>query len=176
MTLREQTHMRREIEEILGIVASFLDRSGPVLDATAAALRTRNPALVARVARGSSDHVCAYLEYAIELTLGLPVVSIGLSIASIYGKDLKLANSATITISQSGKSPDIVGIAQSARRSGAISIAITNTAGSPLANASDFTIDLHADVEQGVAATLRDGRSSLDRPLKRRCGPACCRQ
>lgn len=153
MNLSEPTHMRREIEEIPALVANFLDRSGPVLDATAAVLRARDPGLVATVARGSSDHACAYLKYAIELTLGLPVASIGPSIASIYGKDLKLANSATIAVSQSGKSPDIVGMAESARRSGAISIAITNTAGSPLAAASDFTIDLHAGVEQSVAAT-----------------------
>ena len=153
MTLTNQTHMRREVEAIPGVVASFLDKSGPVLDAAAAALRERDPLLVATVARGSSDHACAYLKYAIELTLGLPVASIGPSIASIYGKDLKLARSAAIAISQSGKSPDIVGMAQSARRSGAISIAITNTAGSPLAEASDFTIDLHAGIEQSVAAT-----------------------
>lgn len=153
MTKPEQTHMRREIGEIPGVVARFLDRTGPVLDAAAAALRDRDPALVATVARGSSDHACAYLKYAIELTLGLPVASIGPSIASIYGKDLKLANSAAIAISQSGKSPDIVGMAESARRAGAISIAITNTADSPLAAASDFTIDLHAGVEQSVAAT-----------------------
>ena len=153
MTMPDQTHMRREISEIPGVVANFLDKSGPVLDAAAAALRQRDPSLVATVARGSSDHASAYLKYAIELTLGLPVASIGPSIASIYGKDLKLANSAAIAISQSGKSPDIVGMAESARRSGAISIAITNTAGSPLAAASDFTIDLHAGVEQSVAAT-----------------------
>lgn len=153
MTLPNQTHMRREIDAIPAIVANFLDQSGPVLDAAASALRQRDPALVATVARGSSDHAAAYLKYAIELTLGLPVASIGPSIASIYGKDLKLGQAATIAISQSGKSPDIVGMTQSARRSGATTIAITNTAGSPLAEASDFTIDLHAGVEQSVAAT-----------------------
>lgn len=153
MTLTNQTHMRREVDEIPGVVATFLDKSAPMLDAAAAALRDRDPLMVATVARGSSDHACSYLKYAIELTLGLPVASIGPSIASIYGKDLKLARSAAIAISQSGKSPDIVGMAQSARRSGAISIAITNTADSPLAEASDFTIDLHAGVEQSVAAT-----------------------
>jgi len=153
VTLPSQTHMRQEVEAIPGVVANFLDKSGDVLDAAAAALRQRDPNMVATVARGSSDHACSYLKYAIELTLGLPVASIGPSIASIYGKDLKLANSAAIAISQSGKSPDIVGMAQSARRSGAISIAITNTAGSPLADASDFTVDLHAGVEKSVAAT-----------------------
>lgn len=151
--MTEQTHMRREIEEIPAVVATFLERSGPVLDAIAAALREKDPLLVATVARGSSDHASAYLKYAIELTLGLPVASIGPSIASIYGKELRLDRAATIAISQSGKSPDIVGMAQSARRSGATAIAITNTAGSPLAEVSDFTIDLHAGVEQSVAAT-----------------------
>ena len=151
--MTNQTHMRREVEEIPAVVATFLDKSGPVLDAAAAALRDRDPMMVATVARGSSDHACSYLKYAIELTLGLPVASIGPSIASIYGKDLKLARSAAIAISQSGKSPDIVGMAESARRSGALSIAITNTPDSPLAAVSDFTIDLHAGVERSVAAT-----------------------
>lgn len=153
MTPGNQTFMRQEVEAIPGVVANFLASSGAVLDGAAATLRERNPALVVTVARGSSDHACSYLKYAIELTLGLPVASIGPSIASIYGKDLKLGGAAAIAISQSGKSPDIVGMTQSARRSGATTIAITNTSGSPLADASDFTIDLHAGVEKSVAAT-----------------------
>jgi glucosamine--fructose-6-phosphate aminotransferase (isomerizing) len=145
--------MRREVEAIPSVVANFLDKSGAVLDATAAALRERNPAVLTTIARGSSDHACSYLKYAIELTLGLPVASIGPSIASIYGKDLKLDRAASISISQSGKSPDIVGMTQSVRRSGALAIAITNTPGSPLDDAADFTIDLQAGLEQSVAAT-----------------------
>ncbi|HEV7346339.1 MAG TPA: SIS domain-containing protein [Devosia sp.] len=148
-----QTFMRQEVEAIPGVVANFLDQSGSALDAAAAELRKRSPALVATVARGSSDHACSYLKYAIELTLGLPVASIGPSVASIYGRDLKLDGAATIAISQSGKSPDIVGMTQSARRSGATTIAVTNTADSPLAEASDFTIDLRAGPEKSVAAT-----------------------
>jgi glucosamine--fructose-6-phosphate aminotransferase (isomerizing) len=153
VTVTNQTFMRQEVEAIPGVVANFLTQSESALDAAAAALRKRDPLLVATIARGSSDHACTYLKYAIELTLGLPVASIGPSIASIYGKDLRLDRAATIAISQSGKSPDIVGMAQSARRSGATTIAITNTAGSPLAEASDFTIHLEAGLEKSVAAT-----------------------
>lgn len=148
-----QTHMRREIDEIPQVVQTFLAASGPVLDEAARRLREVDPALVVTVARGSSDHAATYLKYAIELTLGLPVASVGPSIASIYGRDLKLTRAAAIAISQSGKSPDIVGMAQSVRRSGATTIAITNTAGSPLAKVSDFTVDLHAGLEKSVAAT-----------------------
>ena len=151
--MTSQTHMRREIEQIPAVIANMLDRSGPVLDSAATALRDLDPAVVSTIARGSSDHACSYLKYAIELTLGLPVASIGPSIASIYGRDLKLGRAASLSISQSGKSPDIVGMTQSAKRSGALAIAITNTPGSPLDEAADFTIDLHAGAELSVAAT-----------------------
>ncbi|UYN99931.1 MAG: SIS domain-containing protein [Devosia sp.] len=151
--MTDQTHMRREINEIPDVVAGFLSNSATVLDAAAKRLQDVDPRLVATVARGSSDHASTYLKYAIELVLGLPVASVGPSIASIYGRDLKLDRAAAIAVSQSGKSPDIVGMAQSVRRSGAVTIAITNTAGSPLDQASDFTIDLQAGVEKSVAAT-----------------------
>jgi len=151
--MSNETFMRREVNEIPEVVSRFLSESAGTLDAAASRLRAQDPAVVVTVARGSSDHACSYLKYAIELTLGLPVASIGPSIASIYGKDLRLPNAAAIAISQSGKSPDIVGMAESVRRSGATTIAITNTAGSPLAAASDFTVDLHAGLEKSVAAT-----------------------
>ena len=64
--------------------------------------------MVATIARGSSDHAASFLKYAIELTAGVPVASIGPSIISIYGRELKLDDCAAIAISQSGKSPDIV--------------------------------------------------------------------
>ena len=151
--MTEQTFMRQEVDQIPQVVAGFLKASAGPLDDAAARLRALDPALVVTVARGSSDHASAYLKYAIELTMGVPVASVGPSIASIYGRDLKLGKAAAIAISQSGKSPDIVGMAQSARRSGATTIAITNTPDSPLAGASDVTIDLHAGLEKSVAAT-----------------------
>jgi glucosamine--fructose-6-phosphate aminotransferase (isomerizing) len=147
------THMRREIEEIPAAVANFLNGSAGVVSEAAAALRAKQPLVVTTVARGSSDHAASYLKYAIELTLGLPVASVGPSVASIYGASLKLDRAAAIAISQSGKSPDIVGMAAAARKGGATAIAITNTAGSPLAETADFTIDLLAGVERSVAAT-----------------------
>lgn len=151
--MTEKTFMRQEVDQIPEVVAGFLSASAASLDDAAARLRDLDPALVVTVARGSSDHASAYLKYAIELSMGVPVASVGPSIASIYGRDLKLGKAAAIAISQSGKSPDIVGMAQSARRSGATTIAITNTAGSPLAEASDVTINLHAGLEKSVAAT-----------------------
>jgi glucosamine--fructose-6-phosphate aminotransferase (isomerizing) len=148
-----RSHMRREVEEIPSAVARLLDTQKQQLAAAAAALRTADPVMIATIARGSSDHAAAFLKYAIELTAGIPVASIGPSIASVYGRDIALKGCAAVAISQSGKSPDIVAMAQSAKDSGATVIALTNTAGSPLADASTITIDLAAGEEKSVAAT-----------------------
>ena len=147
------TYMRMEIDEIPDAAQRLLDGSADSLAEAGQRLRQKQPVMVATIARGSSDHAAAFLKYAIELTAGVPVASIGPSIMSVYGRELKLDGCAAISISQSGKSPDIVAMAQSARRNGALSIALTNTAGSPLAESADIAIDLVAGKEQSVAAT-----------------------
>jgi len=147
------TYMRMEIEEIPDAARRLLDDSAAGLAEAGERLKRLQPVMVATIARGSSDHAAAFLKYAIELTAGVPVASIGPSIMSIYGRELRLDGCAAIAISQSGKSPDIVAMAQSARRNGALSIALTNTAGSPLAESADISIDLAAGKEQSVAAT-----------------------
>ncbi len=147
------THMRREVLEIPEAAQRLLDASDGALAAAGRQLRDLSPTVITTVARGSSDHAAAFLKYAIELTAGVPVASLGPSIASIYGAKLKLKGAACLTISQSGKSPDIVAMAETARAGGALTIAITNTAGSPLAEASDHAIDILAGVEKSVAAT-----------------------
>jgi glucosamine--fructose-6-phosphate aminotransferase (isomerizing) len=151
--MTEPTLMRQEIEEIPEAAGRFLSQSESVLASAGQALKRKNPAVVVTIARGSSDHAANFLKYAIELTAGVPVASVGPSIMSIYGRELKLDRAAAIGISQSGKSPDIVAMAEAARQGGALTFAITNTTGSPLANAADFTIDLKAGAEKSVAAT-----------------------
>ncbi|WP_429097680.1 SIS domain-containing protein [Aminobacter sp. BE322] len=145
--------MRREIAEIPEATARLLEGSAKELAETGLHLKRAQPRFVTTVARGSSDHAASFLKYAIELTAGLPVASIGPSISSIYGAKLKLADSACLAISQSGKSPDIVAMAEGARAGGALTVALTNTAGSPLAVASEHAIDIRAGVEKSVAAT-----------------------
>ena len=155
------TFMRREIEEIPQAAARLLEKSGPVLAEAGREIRARDPDFVVTVARGSSDHAATFLKYAVELTAGLAVASIGPSVASIYGAKLRLDRSVCLAISQSGKSPDIVAMAESARKRGALAIALTNTADSPLAGASDFAIDILAGPERSVAATKSFVNSAL---------------
>ncbi|WP_420396380.1 SIS domain-containing protein [Nioella sp.] len=149
----QSTQMRREILEIPQVVARLVAEKSAGIAAIADAARAADPRFVVTVARGSSDHVCTFLKYAIELELGLPVASIGPSVASIYGADLKLAGGLCLSVSQSGKSPDIVSMAKGAGKGGALTVAITNDPASPLAQASAHTIDIFAGPERSVAAT-----------------------
>lgn len=147
------THMRREINEIPEAASRLLSGSAQALREAGAALRAKDPAFLITIARGSSDHAAHFLKYAIEQTAGRAVASVGPSLASIYGRSLKLDQAAAISVSQSGKSPDIVALARSARESGALTVSLTNTQPSPLAEASTHPIDIQAGPELAVAAT-----------------------
>jgi len=147
------THMADEIAEIPAAAARFLQRNAATLIRIGAVMRAMDPALVVTVARGSSDHAATYLKYAVELTTGVPVASVGPSVTSVYGRSLRLEHAVCVAISQSGRSPDIGAMLTSARASGAVSIAITNDPDSPLAQVADHCLPLFAGVEASVAAT-----------------------
>ncbi|RLJ51512.1 glutamine--fructose-6-phosphate transaminase [Litoreibacter meonggei] len=151
--ITSQTQMRREVLEIPVAVDRLLHKGGDDIRRAADAMRARTPSYMVTVARGSSDHVATYLKYASELLTGTPIASIGPSIASIYGRKLNLDGSVCLSVSQSGKSPDIVEMARMARNGGALSIAMTNHPDSPLAQVADHTLNLHAGEELSVAAT-----------------------
>jgi glucosamine--fructose-6-phosphate aminotransferase (isomerizing) len=145
--------MAREIAEIPEAARRFLSLSGSSAARAAAAMRTADPALVVTVARGSSDHAATYLKYAVELLAGVPVASVGPSVASIYRRPLRLGRAVCVGISQSGESPDIVEMMRAAAVGGALTVAVTNHGESPLAKASAHTLALHSGPERSVAAT-----------------------
>lgn len=147
------SHMRREIREIPDAVETLLQSGRANMNAAAEALAARDPAFMISVARGSSDHAATFFKYASELMCGVPVASVGPSVASIYGRRLNLAGSACLAVSQSGKSPDIVAMARMAAEEGALTFALTNHTDSDLARVSHHALDLHAGTEQSVAAT-----------------------
>ncbi len=148
-----QSHMAREVAEIPEAARRFQSQSAGAVAKAAAAMRSADPDLIVTVARGSSDHAATYLKYAVELQAGVPVASVGPSVASIYRRPLKMGRAACIGISQSGQSPDTVDMMRAAGAGGALTLAITNHADSPLAQASAHCLALQAGVEQSVAAT-----------------------
>ncbi|WP_182084209.1 SIS domain-containing protein [Aureimonas sp. ME7] len=145
--------MAREIDEIPDAVRRFLSGSGAAVEAAGRRLAALSPAVVATVARGSSDHAATYFQYAAEIVTGRPVASLGPSVVSVYGARLRLEGQAALAISQSGQSPDIVALLRAARTGGAETIAIVNAEGSPLLEAAHWQVPLEAGPERSVAAT-----------------------
>ena len=149
----EPSRMALEVAETGAALARQLAANAPATAAIAALLRMRDPRLVITIARGSSDHAALYLAYLIEIALGVPCASIGPSIASLYHAPLRLDGALAITISQSGRSPDIVALQMAARRAGALTLALVNEVDSPVARGAECLLPLHAGPEQSVAAT-----------------------
>ncbi|MET1415505.1 SIS domain-containing protein [Roseibium sp. HPY-6] len=145
------THMRREIEEIPSAVRRVLSEAHP--RAREIAEKAGAPVFLASVARGSSDHAAMFLKYASEIYLGLAMASLGPSVSSVYKSQVQLEKALLIAISQSGASPDILSVVESAKEQGAVTVGLTNTADSPLARLCTSTLDICAGPEKSVAAT-----------------------
>jgi glucosamine--fructose-6-phosphate aminotransferase (isomerizing) len=145
--------MRSEIDETGDALARQLSANGPQMQKIGERVRALAPPLVATIARGSSDHCALYLKYLVEIELGVPCASMGPSIASLYHVPLRLGGSVAVSISQSGRSPDIVEMQRAARRGGALTIAFVNEVASPLASEAEALVPLWTGREQSVAAT-----------------------
>lgn len=157
----QSTQMRREVVEIPQAVERLLSGGGEAVRRAGREIAARDPAFFVTVARGSSDHACTYFKYAAELLAGLPVASVGPSVASVYKAKLRVSGAVCLSVSQSGRSPDIVDLTQAARAGGAYTVAVTNDAASPLARAAEATLDIHAGPELSVAATKTFVTSAL---------------
>lgn len=149
----KSTMMAQEVREIPGAVDRLLSNGAADVKAAANLARECDPNQLLSVARGSSDHACTFLKYVSELVLRRPMASVGPSVKSIYGTDLKADGMLCISVSQSGQSPDIVQMTESLGTSGALTVAITNNTESPLANVAKATLPIHAGPELSVAAT-----------------------
>lgn len=148
-----ETQMLREVREIPSIVERLVGPEAALYREEGERLRREPPRFVVSCARGSSDQAVTYFKYLLEPRVGIPVASIGPSIASVYGAKLRLDDSILLTVSQSGGSPDLVSLQEKARDGGARAIALLNVADSPVGRAADTVLPMSAGPEQAVAAT-----------------------
>ncbi|ONI81761.1 glucosamine-6-phosphate deaminase [Saccharothrix sp. ALI-22-I] len=145
-------HMAAEIGQQPGIFADLLARRAEIA-AVASAIAARRPRFVLLAARGSSDHAALYAKYLTEVLLELPAGLVSPSTTTLYGAQPDLRDVLVVSVSQSGGSPDLLEVTESARARGALTVAVTNTASSPLNGAAELSVDVGAGVEQAVAAT-----------------------
>ncbi|MCV9909822.1 SIS domain-containing protein [Brucella sp. HL-2] len=144
--------MLQETEQSPSVVAKLLAAEAATF-AEIGRLFENSPWVITTAARGSSDHAATFFKYLMEIATGIPVASIGPSVASVYGAKLKLEGGLHFTVSQSGASPDIIAVQEAAKRGGATTVAVVNVTDSPLAKSADIVLALHAGEEKSVAAT-----------------------
>ncbi|WP_431905427.1 SIS domain-containing protein [Amycolatopsis thermoflava] len=144
--------MAAEIAEQPAVLGGLVARRGEIAD-VAAAISRRPPRFALLAARGSSDHAALYAKYLIEVLLGLPAGLVSPSTVTLYGARPDLRDVLLVSVSQSGGSPDLLEFTQTARKQGALTVAVTNTPASPLAGAAELAVDIGAGTETAVAAT-----------------------
>ncbi len=145
--------LRDEILEQPAAAERQLGSSRPAIDALVARLRAEPIDHVVIAARGTSDHAAIYAQYLLGTVHRLPVALATPSILSLYGVVPRFARALVIGISQSGASPDVVGVVEAGRRQKVPTLAITNDPDSPLGAAAEYVIALAAEPERAVAAT-----------------------
>ncbi|HVZ15416.1 MAG TPA: SIS domain-containing protein [Bauldia sp.] len=145
--------MLAEAREAPAAAARAIAANAGACQTLAARLRAKPPRFVVTCARGSSDSVATYASYLIELTLGIVTASVGPSVSSIYGARLDMRDTLFLAISQSGRSPDLLALTESAHRDGALTVAVLNDETSPLAALADVVLGVKAGPERSVAAT-----------------------
>ncbi|MQA07379.1 MAG: SIS domain-containing protein [Pseudonocardiaceae bacterium] len=145
-------HMTAEIAEQPAVLAALFAGRNEIVS-VARAVRDRRPRFALLAARGSSDHAAMYAKYLVEVLLGLPAGLVSPSTVTLYESEPDLRDVLLVTVSQSGGSPDLLAVTESARRRGAVTVAVSNTADSPLATAAEFAVSIGAGAERAVAAT-----------------------
>jgi glucosamine--fructose-6-phosphate aminotransferase (isomerizing) len=147
------SYLQKEIEKQPQVIQRLLKEERLTIEQVAEAIRERAPRFIVFAARGSSDNAARYGQYLFGIANGLSVALATPSLFTRYRQPPSLEDALVLGISQSGQSPDIVSVLQEGQQQGALTVAITNSPDSPLAEAADYTIRLLAGQEQSIAAT-----------------------
>jgi glucosamine--fructose-6-phosphate aminotransferase (isomerizing) len=145
------TQMRTEIGEEPAALRATLDallpRAGEV---AAVAAGTRQ---VLFIARGTSDNAAVYGSYLLQVYAGRLATLASPSVATTYRSRADLSGVLAVALSQSGRTEEIVETLDWARQCGARTIAVTNSAPSPLAGTAELALVTAAGAERAVPAT-----------------------
>lgn len=151
------TLMWSEIHEQPAVLGRCHEKNAPVIKELIQTIKKRNITQVVLAARGTSDHAAVYGKYIIELLLGIPVSLTASSIFTLYHGNINFSGCLVIAVSQSGKAADVLEVLRNAKKSGAITVGITNNAESEIAIEAEYFLNCEAGVEKSVAATKTFG-------------------
>jgi glucosamine--fructose-6-phosphate aminotransferase (isomerizing) len=144
--------MARETAEIPAAAGRLLARA-ELFGSIAERIGRTKPRIMVFCGRGSSGHVGVYLRYLFEVRLGMLASAAAPSVVTAYRRPPDFRDALFVVVSQSGRSPDLIGATQVARKFGALTLAIVNDEKSPAATASELVLPIGAGTERSVAAT-----------------------
>lgn len=146
-----QTHMLSEIFDQPAAVAATIDSLLPrTAEIAVLAQQTRQ---ILFYARGTSDNAAVYGSYLIQTRTGR-LASLGSpSVATTYRSRIDLSGVMVVGLSQSGRTEEILQTLDWSRDCGAMTVAITNDASSPMAELADVAFVTRAGLERAVPAT-----------------------
>jgi glucosamine--fructose-6-phosphate aminotransferase (isomerizing) len=145
--------LEAELREQPEALARLLDRQSSRAREVAALFAGDDVRYVLIASRGTSSNAARYAQYLLGRAHRVPVMFATPSLYTIYEQPPRLDGAVVLGISQSGASPDVVAVLDEARRQGRPTVALTNDADSPLANAAAAVLPLEAGPERSVAAT-----------------------
>src|SRR5258705_8733918 len=148
---RARTAMAREIREI-PLTTERLLAAHDLVATVAHRIRHANPRVVVISGRGSSGNAGTFLRYFFVARAGLLVSTSAPSVVTTYRQSIDMRNAVFIVISQSGRSPDLVTGARSARKSGAPTLSNLNEVTSPASPAREIDLALGARPQRPDAA------------------------
>ncbi len=146
-------NLEKEIREQPAVLAGLYEKNRETYALLLERIRKVNPRHVYFAARGTSDHAATYAQYLFAAYLGIPCGLSTPSAVTNYGAKLHYADSLVIGVSQSGAAEDVSAVIRQAREDGALTLALTNTAGSLLGNTAEFHLQCYAGPEISIAAT-----------------------
>jgi glucosamine--fructose-6-phosphate aminotransferase (isomerizing) len=153
MSTYDDSTLKREILEQPEVLRRLLKAERDNVEQVGEAVRARRPRYVMIAARGTSDNAARYGQYLFGAVNALPVALATPSLFTQYERPPVISDALVIGISQSGETPDIVQVVREAREQGAHTLSITNTSGSPLAQAAEHVVHLNAGEEISIGAT-----------------------
>ncbi|HVU79075.1 MAG TPA: SIS domain-containing protein [Gaiellaceae bacterium] len=147
------THLERELREQPQALMRLIDTQRATAQRIGRLFGRDDVRYILIASRGSSSNAARYAQYVLGRSHRVPVSFATPSLYTLYEQPPRLDGALVIGISQSGRSPDVKEVIEEARRQGRPTVAITNDAASPLAEASDEVLALEAGDELAVAAT-----------------------
>ncbi|MBE6725932.1 MAG: SIS domain-containing protein [Ruminococcaceae bacterium] len=146
-------NLEKEIREQPEALSRVLDLNLPVIREVVEKAKANGVKNVYFAARGTSDHACVYAQYLFGIFAGIPCTLGTPSVFTKYGAHVDLSGNLVVGVSQSGKAEDVLAVLESAKKDGAITVAVTNNTDSPMAKSADYHLFCGCGHEASIAAT-----------------------